>query len=84
MVPLMASGLVGGMVLVWITVVSELSSTIVLYTSRWSTVTVRMFQFLEGTAPGSATAAAAVLILFTAIPLLLLQMRLRRQDSALM
>jgi iron(III) transport system permease protein len=83
-VPLMASGLVGGMVLVWITVVSELSSTIVLYTSRWSTVTVRMFQFLEGTAPGSATAAASVLILFTAIPLLLLHLWMRRHNSTLM
>jgi iron(III) transport system permease protein len=84
MVPLMASGLVGGMVLVWITVASELSSTIVLYTSRWSTVTVRMFQFLEGTAPGSATAAAAILILFTAVPLLILHRLMRRQGSALM
>jgi iron(III) transport system permease protein len=79
-VPLMASGLVGGMVLVWITTASELSSTIVLYTSKWSTVTVRMYQFLEGTAPGSATAAASVLILFTAVPLLLLHRRLRRQE----
>ena len=38
-VPLMASGLIGGMILVWITAASELSSTIVLYTSRWSTMT---------------------------------------------
>ncbi len=80
-VPLMMSGLVGSIILVWITVASELSSTIVLYTSRWSTMTVRMFQFLEGTAPGTATAAAAVLILFTAVPLLLVNRRLRRQDG---
>jgi iron(III) transport system permease protein len=84
-VPLMASGLVGGMILVWITAASELSSTIVLYTSRWSTMTVRMYQFLEGgEGAGSASAAAAILIFFTAVPLLLLHRRLRRHDSALL
>jgi iron(III) transport system permease protein len=84
-VPLMASGLVGGMILVWITAASELSSTIVLYTSRWSTMTVRMYQFLEGgEGAGSASAAASILILFTAAPLLLIHRRLRRQDSALL
>lgn len=83
-VPLMASGLVGGMILVWITAASELSSTIVLYTSRWSTMTVRMFQFLEGTGAGTAAAAAAILTLFTAIPLLVVLRRLRNHDSALL
>jgi iron(III) transport system permease protein len=83
-VPLMASGLVGGMILVWITAASELSSTIVLYTSQWSTMTVRMFQFLEGTGAGSAAAAASILIAFTAIPLLLVHRRLRRQEGALL
>jgi iron(III) transport system permease protein len=84
-VPLMASGLVGGMILVWITAASELSSTIVLYTSRWSTMTVRMYHFLEGgEGAGSASAAAAILILFTAVPLLLVNRRLRRQDGSML
>jgi len=83
-VPLMASGLAGGMILVWITAASELSSTIVLYNSNWSTMTVKMFQFLEGTGAGAAAAASAVLIAFTAIPLLLVHRRLRRHDSSMM
>jgi iron(III) transport system permease protein len=84
-VPLMASGLIGGMILVWITAASELSSTIVLYTSRWSTMTVRMYHFLEGgEGAGSASAAAAILILFTAVPLLLVHRRLRRQDGTIL
>jgi iron(III) transport system permease protein len=83
-VPLMASGLIGGMILVWITAASELSSTIVLYTSRWSTMTVLMFQFLEGTGAGAAAAAASILIAITAVPLLLLHRRLRRQDGTLL
>src|SRR5262250_2491498 len=84
-IPLMAGGLIGGMILVWITAASELSSTIVLYTSRWSTMTVRMYHFLEGgEGAGSASAAAAILILFTAGPVLLIQRRLRRQDAAIL
>ena len=84
-VPLMASGLIGGMILVWITAASELSSTIVLYTSRWSTMTVRMYHFLEGgEGAGSASAAAAILILFTAAPLLMIQRHLRRQDVTIL
>ncbi len=79
-VPLMLGGLVGGMVLVWVTVTAELSSTIVLYSSRWTTMTVLMFHSLEGTAPGEAAAAASILILFTAAPLLLV-FRLLRQNS---
>jgi iron(III) transport system permease protein len=83
--PLMASGLIGGMILVWITAASELSSTIVLYTSRWSTMTVTMYHFLEGgEGAGSASAAAAILILFTAGPVLLMQRRMRRQDAAIL
>jgi iron(III) transport system permease protein len=84
-VPLMASGLIAGMILVWITVASELSSTIVLYTSRWSTMTVRMYHALEGgEGAGSASAAAAILILFTAAPLLLVHRRVRRQDDPML
>ena len=83
-VPMMAGGLVGGMVLVWVTVAAELSSTIVLYSSRWATMTVLMFQTLEGTAPGQSAAAASILILFTAVPLLLVYRFLRRQDGSLL
>jgi len=73
------------MILVWITAASELSSTIVLYTSRWSTMTVRMYHFLEGgEGAGSASAAAAILILFTAAPLLLVHRRVRRQDGTVL
>jgi iron(III) transport system permease protein len=83
-VPLMAGGLVGGMVLIWVTAASELSSTIVLYSSRWTTMTVVMFQALQGTGAGEAAAAASILILFTAVPLLLVYRLVRRYDSSLL
>ena len=84
-VPLMAGGLIGGMILVWITAASELSSTIVLYSSRWSTMTVRMYHFLEGgEGAGAASAAAAILVLITAAPLLLIHRRVRRRDDPML
>ena len=70
--------------LVWVTAAAEISSTIVLYSSRWTTMTVVMLQSLEGTAPGEAAAAASILILFTAAPLLLAYRMLRRHGGSLL
>lgn len=83
-VPLMLGGIVGGMVLTWVTVASELSSTVILYSGPWATMTVVMFQALEGTSAGTASAAATVLILVTVIPLALVYRLLRRYSTALL
>ncbi|HTZ76717.1 MAG TPA: iron ABC transporter permease [Stellaceae bacterium] len=83
-VPMMLGGIVGGMVLTWVTVASELSSTVILYSGPWATMTVVMFQALEGTGAGVAAAAAAVLILATVVPLLLVYRLLRRHELAVM
>ena len=66
--PLMMGGVIGGMVLTWVTVASELSSTVVLYSGPWATMTVVMFQALESTGAGIASAAATVLIVVTRAP----------------
>ena len=81
-VPLMLGGLAGGAVLVWVAATAEISSTIVLYSSRWTTMTVLMLHALEGTAPGEAAAAASILILFTTAPLLLAYRLLRRHGGS--
>jgi iron(III) transport system permease protein len=82
-VPLMLGGIVGGMVLTWVTVASELSSTVILYSGPWATMTVVMFEALEGSGAGIAAAAAAVLILVTSLPLLLVYRLLRRYELAM-
>ena len=82
-VPLMLGGIVGGMVLTWVTVASELSSTVILYSGPWATMTVVMFEALEGSGAGIAAAAAAVLILATSLPLLLVYRLLRRHELAM-
>jgi len=79
-VPLMLGGIVGGSVLVFVTVASELSSTVVLYSGRWTTMTVAMFQALEGTSAGVAAAAATVLIIVTVVPVALVYRLLRRYE----
>ena len=83
-VPLMLGGIVGGGVLTFVTVASELSSTVVLYSGRWTTMTVAMFQALEGTSAGVAAAAATVLIAFTIVPVALVYRLLRRYELSML
>ena len=79
-VPLIMGGIVGGTVLAFVTIASELSSTVVLYSGPWMTMTVVMFQALEGTSAGEATAAATILIFFTVVPVALVYRLLRRYE----
>ena len=83
-VPLILGGIVGGAVLSFVTIASELSSTVVLYSGPWITMTVTMFQALEGSSAGEATAAATILILFTVLPVVLVYRLLRRFELSLL
>jgi iron(III) transport system permease protein len=83
-VPLMLGGIVAGMVLTWVTVASELSSTVVLYSGPWRTLTIIMFQALEGTGAGVAVAAASVLIAITLIPMLAAYRLLQRHELSML
>jgi iron(III) transport system permease protein len=84
MIPLMLGGIVGGMVLTWAAVASELSATVVLYSGQWQTLTVVMFQALEGTGAGLAAATASLLIFFTVVPVALVYRLLRRYEMSLL
>jgi iron(III) transport system permease protein len=83
-VPLMLGGIVGGLVLTFVTVASELSATVVLYSGPWTTMTVAMFQALEGTSAGIAAAAATVLIICTVVPVALVYRLLRRHELSML
>lgn len=84
LVPLMLGGIVGGMVLTWVAVAAELSATVVLYSGQWQTLTVVMFQALEGTGAGLAAATAALLIFVTVVPVALVYRLLRRHEMSLL
>jgi iron(III) transport system permease protein len=79
-VPLMLGAIASGVVLTWVTVASELSATVVLYSGQWRTMTVVMFQALEGGSAGIATAAASLLIVVTVIPIALLYRLVKRYE----
>ena len=83
-VPLIVGGVLGGMVLTWVTIASELSATVMLYSPAWTTVTVTMLQALEGNNPGIATASATVLTVATVVPLALVYRLLRRHEASLL
>jgi iron(III) transport system permease protein len=83
-VPLMLGGIISGMVLTWVTVASELSSTVVLYSGPWRTLTIVMFQALEGTGAGIAVAAASTLIAVSLIPVMLAYRLLRRYELSML
>ncbi len=83
-VPLMLGGIIGGMVLTWVSAASELSSTVLLYSGQWQTLTVVMFQQLESTGAGLAAAAASMLIFFTIVPIALIYRLLRRYEMSLL
>ena len=82
-VPLMLGGVIGGLVLTFVTVASELSATVVLYSGPWTTMTVAMFQALEGTSVGVAAAAATVLIICTVLPVALVYRLLRWHELSM-
>lgn len=69
-VPMMASGVISGAILSWITLISELSTSIILYTGKTQTMTVSIYtQVIRGNY-GIAAALAAILSGLTIVSLL--------------
>ncbi len=68
---MMASGIVSGAILTWITMITELSTSILLYTVKTKTMTVAIYtEVLRGNY-GIAAALSTILILFTVLSLIL-------------
>ena len=70
--PSMLPGIVAGAIIMWVTILAELSSTIVLYYGPWSTMTVQVFQYIGSGDFGPASAYGAILIVSVLLPLFLL------------
>lgn len=69
---LMAPGILAGAVMAWVTTISELSSTIVLYYGPWSTMTVDIYKYALYDLLGKGSALSAILIVAVFVPLLIL------------
>lgn len=69
--PLMTAGIVSGAILSWITIINELSSTLMLYTSKTATMSVAIFQEISRGGYGTAAALSTILTLTMVVSLCL-------------
>ncbi len=69
--PAMVSGIVSGAILSWITTIQELSSTLMLYTSKTSTMSTAIFSEVNRAAYGTASALSTILTVTMVASLLL-------------
>ena len=70
-VPMMAAGIVSGAILSWVTMISELSTAIILYTGRTKTLTVAIYTEVIRGNFGTAAALSTILTFITVLSLLL-------------
>ena len=68
---LMLSGVLSGAILSWITTINELSSSIILYTTRSRTMSVAIYQEVIRASYGTAAALSTILTLTTIISLII-------------
>ncbi|WP_368233523.1 ABC transporter permease [Anaerotruncus rubiinfantis] len=78
--PVMVPGIVSGAILSWITIINELSSTLMLYTGKTQTMTVTIFQEISRGGYGTAAALSTILTL-TMITSLLLFFKLTKSEE---
>lgn len=70
-VPMMLPGVLSGAIMSWITLISELSSSVILYTSKTMTLTVAIYSEVIRSNFGNAAAYSTILTLTSIISLLL-------------
>ena len=70
-VQVMIPGIVSGAILSWITIINELSSTLMLYTGKTQTMTVTIFQEISRGGYGTAAALSTILTVTMVASLLL-------------
>lgn len=82
-VPMMAAGIVSGAILSWVTMISELSTAIILYTGKTKTLTVAVYTEVVRGNYGVAAALSSILTLLTVISLLVFNKVNGRRDFSL-
>jgi iron(III) transport system permease protein len=68
-VPLIAPGILAGGILVFSTLIGELSVTIMLFSGKWKTVSIAIFEYLTSyrTAPAAAMGTIVIVITLTLV-----------------
>ena len=70
-IPMMMPGVLSGAIMSWITLISELSSSVILYTSRTMTLTVAIYSEVIRSNFGNAAAYSTILTLTSIVSLLI-------------
>ncbi len=79
-VPMMSSGILSGAILSWVAIVTELSSSVILYSNRTTTLTMQAYVYIGRGEYGTAAAFAAILNVITTISLLI-YMRISKSED---
>ena len=82
-VPMMAAGIVSGAILSWVTMISELSTAIILYTGRTKTLTVAIYTEVIRGNFGTAAALSTILTFITVLSLLLFNKHNKGSDISM-
>lgn len=67
--PLMVPGIAAATVLTWVTIIGELSASLVVYSAGKETLTIKVFQLMNTGLNGQAAAYGLILILLAIIPI---------------
>ena len=70
-IPMMLNGIFAGAIMSWVTLITELSSSILLYSFRTQTLNVAIYAMVAKGADGRACALSTILMVFTVISLLI-------------
>jgi iron(III) transport system permease protein len=66
-IPLVAPGILAGAILVFSTLITEMSVTIMLYSARWKTISIAIFEKLTGEEVYAACAIGSIAIVLTLV-----------------
>lgn len=83
MLPMMVPGILSGAIMSWVTVISELSSSIILYTSQTQTLTVSIYTEVIRGNYGNASAFSTILTVTSILSLLLFFKITGRRDISM-
>ena len=82
-VPMMANGTISGAILSWVTIITELSTAICLYTVRTQTLTLAIYVYVSRGNDGIAAALATILSLTTVVSLCIFMKVSKSKDVTL-
>jgi len=82
-VPMMANGIISGAILSWVSIVTELSSSIILYNNRTITLTMSAYVAISRGNYGLACAFSAILTVLTSISLVVYLTLSKSEDISL-